>query len=134
MIGCFFALCRLPGAIRAPRISRRLVEKRALWVDSAQKKKPDVIPAFLLHTCLSAEDRPKSASLPIYFLPHLDKRKPPKIPLSATQKSRATNPAFVFEPTWARCIISRGITIRIERNSHGSDPDEPKATDDQNLA
>src|SRR5215510_14188854 len=94
MIGCFFALCRLAGAIRAPRISRRLVEKRALWVDSAQKKKPDVIPAFLLHTCLSAEDRPKSASLPIYILPHLDKRKPSKIPLSAAQKKPGVNPAL----------------------------------------
>src|SRR5215510_3036525 len=92
MIGCFFALCRLAGAIRAPRISRRLVEKRALWVDSAQKKKPGVIPAFLLHTCLSAEDRPKSASLPIYFLPHLDKRKSSKIPLSATQKKAGREP------------------------------------------
>jgi hypothetical protein len=66
-------------------------------VDSAQKKEAGCYPGFSTsYTCLSAEDRPKSASLPIYFLPHLDKRKPSKISLSATQKSRATNPAFLF--------------------------------------
>jgi hypothetical protein len=48
--------------------------------------------------CLSAEDRPKSASLPIYFLPHLDKRKPSKISLSAAQKSRAMIRLFIRSP------------------------------------
>jgi hypothetical protein len=69
------------------------------------KKEAGCYPGFSIsHTCLSAEDRPKSASLPIYFLPHLDKRKPSKISLSATQKSRAANPAFCFHAFIGRSI------------------------------